>query len=142
MRDLDKKKEYQKEYYLRNKEKLKKYRTDWYYEHREEGIERSRIWANKNPVARKRNLLKSTYNLSLEEFNKMFEGQEGRCKICKRHQSELNKNLHVDHCHKTGKVRGLLCYRCNSALGFINDNTEILQGMIKYLENGSGLCPD
>lgn len=137
MRDLEKKKEYQKEYYLRNKEKLKEYRTNWYYENRELGIERSRIWAEKNRDRRKHNILKSSHNITLEDYNKMFENQDGCCKICGRHQSILKKPLFVDHCHTTGKIRGLLCGSCNSSLGFAKDDIRILENMIKYLQDAS-----
>lgn len=134
-RDLEKKRKYQKEYYERNKEKLKEYRTNWYYENRELGLERSKKWAKSNKDRRKHNLLKSMYNITLDDYNKMFEDQNGCCKICEKHQSELNKPLFVDHCHTTGKVRGLLCSKCNLGIGYADDSVNILKNMIKYLED-------
>jgi hypothetical protein len=56
------------------------------------------------------------------------------CKDCNIHQSDLNKALSVDHDHKTGKIRGLLCYNCNLALGHTMDNVEILKNLTKYLD--------
>jgi hypothetical protein len=75
------------------------------------------------------------YNLTEEQIKKMFESQDGKCLICEK-QYELysvRKGLYVDHCHKTNKVRGLLCTKCNTLLGIWNDNVDILSNAIKYL---------
>lgn len=61
--------------------------------------------------------LKYNYNITLTEYNAIFEKQNGCCKICEHHQSGLNVALAVDHDHKTGKIRGLLCSLCNASLG-------------------------
>lgn len=63
--------------------------------------------------------LKKLYGLTPEDFNRMFAEQEGRCAICKIHQSELKSILYIDHCHETGKIRGLLCPTCNAGVGFL-----------------------
>lgn len=76
----------------------------------------------------------SLYNLEASEYNQMFTNQNGCCLICKRHQSQFRKSLSVDHCHKTGKVRGLLCQNCNSALGFLEDEVTRFKSAIEYLE--------
>lgn len=73
------------------------------------------------------------YNLSKEEYNKLFYKQKGCCAICKKHQSEIKRKLAVDHCHETGRVRGLLCFTCNVGLGHFKDNENILQLAIAYL---------
>lgn len=70
--------------------------------------------------------LKKKYGLSLEAYNLLFVEQYGKCKICYRHQSELNRRLDIDHDHKTGKVRGLLCLRCNQLVGHIENNTSLI----------------
>ena len=62
----------------------------------------------------------------------MFEKQNNKCAICGQEFSDSNKAF-VDHCHKTNRIRGLLCTKCNSLLGMANDNIEILQNAIKYL---------
>lgn len=59
------------------------------------------------------------YGMTLEDYDKMFVAQNGQCAICQKHQSELKHTLVVDHNHKTGKIRGLLCNRCNTLLGHI-----------------------
>ena len=81
-----------------------------------------------------KNKLMWDYGLTLEQYHRMFEKQEDRCGICKRHQSEFKKRLFVDHCHETGKVRGLLCFKCNNLLGQANDDPSILQNAIEYLK--------
>ncbi len=74
------------------------------------------------------------YNITTKEYNFLFNIQDGRCKICNTHQTLLNKKLVVDHCHKTGHVRGLLCNSCNSGLGFFKDNRRSLERAIEYLK--------
>ena len=65
---------------------------------------------------------------------KIIYAQKGQCVICKTHQSELNIRLAVDHDHRTGKIRGLLCQRCNQAIGLMNESTKILKEAVDYLE--------
>lgn len=77
--------------------------------------------------------LRENYGISLVDYNNMFQEQFGCCAICKRHQSELTVSLSVDHCHITKRVRGLLCYNCNSGLGRFKDNEEYLKTAITYL---------
>jgi len=69
----------------------------------------------------------------LNDFNRAFQIQGGRCKGCLRHQSELSRPLGADHDHATGKFRGLLCHSCNVALGLLKDSRVILQTLINYL---------
>jgi hypothetical protein len=66
----------------------------------------------------KNSRLKFQYNITLEEYNKLFEIQKGTCRICGRHQTTLNRALDVDHDHSTNQVRGLLCTTCNTKLGW------------------------
>src|SRR4051794_33920797 len=72
-----------------------------------------------------------------EQYERMYKAQQGRCAICGKkkppHRQGQPRNspfLHVDHCHKSGKVRGLLCYSCNSKLGFVE---KYLGPIVKYL---------
>lgn len=74
------------------------------------------------------------YNLKQEDYLNMFNNQNGCCKICNQ-KCISGMNLSVDHCHKTGTVRGLLCRKCNTALGMFNDNIEYFEEAIKYLKN-------
>lgn len=98
---------------------------------------RSMEWyrANKERAAatQRRNKLKREYGLTLEQFEAMLTAQSGRCAICKVEMTEP----HVDHDHKTGLIRGLLCMPCNSALGMFRDSTESLAAAIAYLTSSS-----
>lgn len=73
--------------------------------------------------------LKTTYGINFQEFQKMVNTQEGKCLTCQK----LCEDLHVDHCHTNGQIRGLLCGPCNRALGMVYDNPETLKRMIDYL---------
>lgn len=75
------------------------------------------------------------YNITQEEYNFLFAAQQGKCKICKTHQTQLPKKLVVDHCHETGHVRGLLCNLCNSGLGMFKDNITSLEKALQYLRD-------
>lgn len=77
--------------------------------------------------------LKLTYGITLDDYNKMFQKQEGCCASCGVHQSELKQPLFVDHDHKTGEVRALLCRHCNTALGYVKDDVNILKSLVNYL---------
>jgi len=68
----------------------------------------------------------------------MFNEQKGCCAICSKHQTTLKRSLAVDHCHATGKVRGLLCQKCNSLIGYGEDNVEILTSSIRNLDKYKG----
>ena len=68
-----------------------------------------------------------------EQYDELFEQQKGCCFICGVHNSKLTNGLAADHCHKSNKVRKLLCSNCNTALGLVKDSPEILNKMVKYL---------
>lgn len=79
--------------------------------------------------------LKSKYGLTEQEYMKIHEEQDGRCKICGEPEtSKRSLWLSVDHDHETGRIRGLLCRSCNTALGHAKENLEILYGLIFYIE--------
>lgn len=84
---------------------------------------------------RKDRYLFHMYGITLTQYNILFNKQEGKCAICKKHQLEFELKLAVDHCHKTGKVRGLLCTACNQAIGKFEEKIENFNSAIKYLEN-------
>ena len=76
--------------------------------------------------------LQSKFNITLAEYNELFEQQNGVCAICGNLPDK--RMLAVDHCHKTGKIRGLLCFQCNTGLGQFKDSPLNLASAIKYLE--------
>lgn len=79
--------------------------------------------------------LKRTYNLSLGDYEKMLDDQKDCCAICNKNKSEFKKGLGIDHCHATGKIRGLLCSKCNTSIGGFDDDIERLQSAINYLKS-------
>ena len=80
--------------------------------------------------ARKNIQLKFYYGISLADYNQMFEDQNGCCKLCNRHQSEIKGKLNVDHCHNSKTVRALLCNQCNQALGLVKENPITIKNML------------
>ena len=72
------------------------------------------------------------YNITLDEYNNLLIKQNNSCAICGR-ADPTGYNWHVDHDHTTGKVRGLLCSKCNQGLGLFDENTNSLNRAIKYL---------
>lgn len=80
----------------------------------------------------KRHRLNKQYNLTLEEFDFMYESQNGKCYICEKKIS--GREVKVDHNHLTGKVRKLLCHNCNTSLGLLNEDVKIFEKCIEYLK--------
>ena|ERR1035437_9212165 len=77
---------------------------------------------------------KRDFGITLDEYNKLFAQQNGLCRGCFIHQSAEKRAFAVDHDHKNGKVRGLLCGNCNVSLGNAKDSPAILRRLADYLE--------
>jgi len=78
--------------------------------------------------------MKRAYGLDFKDYEKMLESQNGVCAICSSPPPNNRKTrLAIDHCHKTGKVRGLLCDKCNRSIGLLKDDVSVLKSAIKYL---------
>lgn len=81
--------------------------------------------------------LRKRYNVTLDWYREQLAKQNNVCAICKRPESAVIRGkviaMPVDHCHKTGRARGLLCTKCNRGLGLFNDDRDVLQAAIKYL---------
>lgn len=93
---------------------------------------RQRIYGTEQyKMAARKTHLKRTYGITLDEFDSLVNLQNNKCKICKSSFNEIQPC--IDHCHKTGIVRGILCKSCNQMLGFSKDNAEVLEEAIKYL---------
>lgn len=87
-----------------------------------------------DPNKNKDSKLRKAYGITLSDYNAMLEAQGGVCAICKGTEGmQRDVQMAVDHCHATGKVRGILCSHCNRGLGFFKDNIESLKAAIKYL---------
>lgn len=85
----------------------------------------------KNTQGYKDKYLIRTYGITLQTYNELLHKQGSFCLICK----DSTKKLVLDHCHKTGKIRGFLCSSCNRSLGYLNDSIDNLKQAILYLES-------
>lgn len=98
-----------------------------------------REYNRKNPDARRKVDYKRKFGITLDEYNQMLKDQNGVCAICglvetsKDHRTQEVRGLAVDHDHSTGMVRGLLCTRCNTAIGLLSDDPKLLLKAISYL---------
>lgn len=92
-------------------------------------------------IGHQRNWLRKNYKMTLEEYQVLFEKQNGKCAICGSEGFAITRNQRqlvvIDHCHDTGKVRGLLCHNCNRALGLFKDKISNLENAIRYLEGAT-----
>jgi hypothetical protein len=95
---------------------------------RNPNYEITRYWSN--PTAHRERHLIRKYGVSLTDYNSMFSDQMGACAICGKTQ---RRALDVDHCHKTGSVRGLLCTTCNQMIGHSGDSPDRLVKAAEYL---------
>lgn len=77
--------------------------------------------------------LRRNYNMTIEQYNVMFNAQEGKCACCGKHQDNCKRKLAVDHDHDTGAIRALLCDNCNPGIGYFKHSIERLNQAIKYL---------
>jgi hypothetical protein len=94
---------------------------------------RNREWYRKNPDRIHNTVLLQKFGITKAAYDALLLAQNGVCAICDK-ECKSGRRLAVDHCHSTGKVRGLLCIKCNNALGKVDDSPRILRRMIDYLE--------
>lgn len=115
-----------------NPEKLKILTRSWYERNKARAYRNKKLWAEKNSEKMKKwnavYFRKRTFGLSDADYLSMLEKQNKLCAICFN-----GRKLCVDHCHKTGRIRGLLCRQCNTVLGNSYDNRAVLQSAIEYL---------
>jgi hypothetical protein len=109
---------------------------------KEKDLERAREYRIKNRdkilEGRRASVLKYRYQMTIEDFDNFLKSQNYCCAICKSEKHGNNKNWHIDHCHSTGKVRGVLCTNCNIMLGNAKDNELILAEAVRYLHKSRG----
>lgn len=109
------------------------YQRKWRANNREKSNQHARDYRAKNPNKVRSFNLKKTYGITLDQFNDLFRLQGSVCAICKGGES-TGKNWHVDHCHNTDKIRGILCHSCNLMIGHAEDNTKTLLAAVEYLK--------
>lgn len=125
---------------MKSRVEKRKHEREYYWKTRNRRLELNKKRYEANPEAfHKRNkkfVLKKKYGLTLEQYQQMFENQNGKCAICQ--EEEKGRLLPVDHDHSNGKVRGLLCGNCNRGLGLFKDNKDLLQKAANYLAVNGG----
>lgn len=107
-------------------------------------IKKSRIERQRTPEYRlqqRKHHLKKNYGISIYDYDKMLDLQGNKCAVCKikTPNGQSDKYFHIDHCHKTEKVRGLLCSTCNMGLGLFKENIEVLNNLIQYIKNNGSV---
>jgi hypothetical protein len=112
----------------KNQAKIREYRKKFLLEH--PSYFRSRY------DKRKAETVRNKYGITFEQMQLMDKVQKHKCKIC-GDDLGVGRSKHIDHCHVTNKVRGLLCYRCNGGLGFFRDNPDFLRKAALYLEEST-----
>lgn len=130
--------EYDKQWVENNRERKYVHTKKWRDQHPDQAAAGYSDYYKSNTDERKQrsleNLRKRKYGITPLEYDRLYQMQQGRCKICNKHQTDLGQALHVDHDHVSNKVRGLLCGRCNILLGHAYDSIDILSAAIIYLE--------
>ena len=140
---------------MKNPDKHHAQQKRYSIKHKKEISERLRVWKKNNPEKirqyrkdyekkypkkielknfKAKTIFSKKINFSFQEFNTLLEKQKNLCAICGN--GEKTRALSIDHCHKTKKVRGLLCKKCNTAIGMLNDNPELVLSAYNYLQNG------
>lgn len=133
----DKRKISDRIYRSKNKVKLYAAARKWALNNPEKRKKICREWRRNNPGVERNYRYSSKYGISLEDYNQLYDQQNGLCLICGKGESRTLKGsitrLVVDHDHSNGKVRGLLCHACNYTLGIVGDDIKILLSMMNYL---------
>lgn len=133
MRNKEKKRESDRRYRKKNRARV----AAWKRGDAQAAQARVRIreWTKKNESHARRRIrewhLKKLYGITIAQYDAMVDKQGGVCRICESLPGK--RRLGVDHCHDTGRIRGLLCFKCNAAIGFLNDNPTAVIRLLAYL---------
>lgn len=124
--------------YAANTEAAKKYGCDWRQANPERTKETARrygiIYRELHSEQMREGKIKQLYSITADEYFSRLMEQGGKCAICRSDTpGRGNKHFSIDHCHKTGNVRGLLCDRCNRGLGMLREDVTILEAAVSYL---------
>lgn len=127
------------QYIETHQEHIRVYQEQWRLDNRDALLKRSKeIRRNTPPEVLRDRSLRAAYGITSKYYQTMFDSQGGLCAICRGEQNVASpngsKNLHVDHDHDTGIIRGLLCGRCNIALGYV-EQSEWLEKAINYIKS-------
>lgn len=134
---LEKEREYQREYRKKNRERINFIHRKYYKKHKKRLRRIRRGQPEKRDYAKRRlyqkdYFLRKYYGINILEFNEMRKSQNDKCAIC-----NLEVKLLVDHDHKSGKIRGLLCSKCNCGIGYFKDDAKLLESAKEYLNKNN-----
>lgn len=143
-KDREKHAAYMREYYRNNRDKWKRtqeqqdaindQRKKRYAEDPEFREQCKAASRKRDPEAKRDARLREQFGITSADYDEILQRQDGCCAICRLpNYDQSGRRMHVDHCHETGKVRGILCSSCNTALGKFKDNTNYLERAIEYL---------
>lgn len=118
---------YKRAWRQRNREQNNEYQRRYYHEVTKK-CPKKRAAKNKSGAFARR---KAKYGISREEYDFLLTEQDGRCKIC---FEKVGEELRVDHDHETGKIRALLCAKCNSGIGLLKEDPDVLRLAAQYIE--------
>lgn len=131
----EKKRERNRQYSIQNKWSISAKKAEYHAANRDVRLAKSKEYYASN-VDKFRTYGRSRrYGLDQSEFDAIFSRQNGRCAVCGVSLEPNGRHTHIDHCHTSGKVRGILCHHCNAALGYAKDNPETLRRAAKYIED-------
>jgi len=119
-----------KEYRLKNSDKIKESKKIYYYKNRDKLLKISKTYRNSNKGKVKEYQLKYKYNIDKIQYDFLMKKANYKCEIC-----GSIKKLHIDHNHRTDKIRGILCSKCNISIGLVDENLIILSNMLQYLKD-------
>ena len=119
----DKRKEQKRRHYEKHKDKIDQRAKDWYENNKERHVH--------NALLRK-------YGVTLDQYNLLRAQQDFRCAVCNDHEADVGKKMFVDHDHVTGKIRKLLCTKCNVGIGMLRDSPDIMERAAKYIRDHNG----
>jgi hypothetical protein len=145
---IDCSKKYHAKRYVEQKDKLKVQFKKYKEENKEKLEATSLLWKKNNPDKVKQyqrtSNLRKNFGLSVDAYEQMLAKQNNLCAICEKpetfihHQTKEPARLAVDHCHKTNKVRKLLCKSCNNALGLFKEDIGAMENAVQYLKDHNG----
>jgi hypothetical protein len=115
------------------KEKRRQQRREYYLRNRQHIIDQTRKYEQDHPEWKFAGRIKRAYGIEVNDRERILKQQGGKCAICGAPEGTGRERLHIDHDHDNGRIRGLLCSRCNTGLGYFADNKDRLAAAIDYL---------
>lgn len=112
----------------------REYQREWAAAHPEK---RKEWWDRWFETMGREQKLQKLYGMSVPDYMSLLDKQGGLCALCGKPPKKNGRPLHIDHCHETGRVRGILCFTCNGSLGHLGDTVEALEKVMRYLRGSN-----